>query len=37
MSDKKFVDPELEILKLGVTDVITTSTGEEDDWWLPEV
>lgn len=35
-SKKVFCEPECEILKLLPTDVITSS-GEEDDWWLPEV
>lgn len=33
---KAFTDPTLEIVELHVADVITTS-GEGDDWWLPEV
>lgn len=33
---KVFCEPECEIIEMLLADVITTS-GEEDDWWLPEV
>ena len=35
-SKKAFTEPECEIVELLVVDVITTS-GEEDDWWMPEI
>ena len=34
---KKFIDPEIEILKYDIEDIITTSdgpgNGEDDVWW----
>lgn len=34
---KKFETPEIEISKFELEDVITTSTGGEDNWDLPDV
>ena len=36
---KRFTEPDCEILRFAIADMITTSTGETtgDDWKLPEL
>ena len=35
MSNEKYVEPKIEVIKFATEDIITTSTGEFDGEWVP--